>query len=134
MWKIVTLITGSLFGQLRQAYEAKLRAENETERLVADVAIKDIERQIEDRRAAKEIRLATAGFWEMRLLTFVIAAPFALHAAAVGLDTTFRFGWAIPAYPPPFVDWEGAVLLSFFGLQAAGQLIPGIAAAIRGRR
>ena len=131
---IVRWITGDLVGQLTKAYEAKLKAANETEKLIADVAIKDIERQMADRAAAKEIRLATAGFWEMRLITVLIAAPFVLHLNLVALDTCFKLGWRIPAYPAPFDQWQGAILLSFFGVHVVGQGITALAGAIRGRR
>ena len=131
---ILKWVTGDLIGQLTRAYEARLKAANETERLIADVAIKDIERQMADRAAAKEIRLATAGFWEMRLITVLIAAPFVLHLNLVGLDTAFKLGWRIPAYPEPFASWQGAILLSFFGVHVIGQGITALAGAIRGRR
>jgi hypothetical protein len=131
---IVRWITGDLVGQLTRAYEARLKAANETERLIADVAIKDIERQIADRSAAKEIRLATAGFWEMRTITVLIAAPFVLHLNLVALDTCFKLGWRIPAFPAPFDQWQGAILLSFFGVHVIGQGITALAGAIRGRR
>lgn len=135
MWAaIVRWITGDLVGQLTRAYEAKLKAGNETERLVADAAIKDVERQMADRATAKEIRLQTAGFWEMRLVTFVIAGCFAFHLLLVTLDTCFRFGWGIPAFPRPFDEWQGTILLSFFGVQVVGQGITAIAGAIRGRK
>jgi hypothetical protein len=135
MWAgLIRLITGDLLGKLAEAYQARLRAQNETEKLVADVAIKDIERQMADRAAAKEVRLATAGFWEMRLITFLIAAPFVVHLNLVALDTCFRFGWRIPAFPHPFSEWQGAILLSFFGVHVVGQGITALAGAIRGRR
>lgn len=135
MWAgLIRLITGDLLGKLAEAYQARLRAQNETEKLVADVAIKDIERQMADRAAAKEIRLATAGFWEMRLITFLIAAPFVLHLNLVAADTCFRLGWAIPKFPEPFQSYQGAILLSFFGVHVIGQGITALAGAIRGRR
>lgn len=135
MWSaIIRWITGDLVGQLTKAYEAKLRAENDTQRLVAEAAIKDIERQMADRAAAKEVRLATAGFWEMRLITFTVAACFTLHLMLVTLDTCFRLGWRIPAFPDPFDKWQGTILLSFFGVQVVGQGITAIAGAIRGKR
>lgn len=135
MWAaLIRWITGDLVGQLTKAYETKLKAQNETEKLVADAAIKDIERQMADRRDAKEIRLATSGFWEMRLITFIIAGCFALHLLLVTLDTCFRFGWGIPAFPRPFDEWQGTILVSFFGVQVVGQGITAIASAIRGRK
>lgn len=131
---IVRWITGDLVGQLTKAYEARLSAQNETERLVAEALAKDLEAQIEAQRRATEIRRETAGFWEMRLITFVIAGCFAFHLLLVTIDTCFRLGWRIPAFPSPFDDWQGAILLSFFGVQVAGQGITAIAAAIRGRK
>lgn len=130
---IAKLFAGPLIGALSKAYEAKLAADNNESRMVADVAIEDIKRQIADREAAKEIRLATATFWEMRLMTAAVALPFVIHALAVGIDTTFKMGWRIPAYPPPFNEWEGLILLSFFGVQAVGKGITAIASAIRRR-
>ncbi len=130
---IAKLFAGPLFSALGDAYKAKLAAENSEQRIIAETAIKDIERQIADREAAKEIRLATATFWEMRLMTACVALPFVIHAGAVGIDTTFAMGWRIPAYPAPFSEWEGLILLSFFGVQAVGKGINAIASAIRGR-
>lgn len=135
MWGIlVRWITGDLVGQLTRAYEASLKAANETERLVADATIKDLEAQIEAHRNATQIRRETAGFWEMRLVTFIIAGCFSFHLLLVTLDTCFRLGWKIPAYPAPFDEWQGAILLSFFGVQVVGQGITAIASAIRGRK
>lgn len=131
---IIKWITGDLVGQLTKAYEARLKAQNETEKLIAETAIKDIERQIADKAAAKEIRLATAGFLEMRIITVLIALPFVLHLNLVALDTCFKLGWRIPAYPAPFDQWQGAILLSFFGVHVVGQGITALASAIRGRR
>ena len=87
------------------------------------------------RQAAKEIRLATAGFWEMRLLTFLIAAPFVVHLWLVGIDTMWPQPWDVEKWPPPFDEWEGAILLSFFGVSVVGTGIKAVAGAIAyGRR
>jgi hypothetical protein len=80
--------------------------------------------------AILSVRLATAGHWEMRVMTFCIAFPFVFHLVSVWLDTQFKLGWRINAFPAPFNEWEGAILLSFFGIQAVGR----IAGAIAGRR
>lgn len=135
MWSaLIRWITGDLVGQLTRAYEVRLNAQNETDRLVADALAKDVEAKLEARRLAAQIRMETAGFWEMRLLTFLIAGCFAFHLLLVTIDTCFRLGWRIPAFPPPFDEWQGAILLSFFGVQVAGLGITAIAGAIRGRK
>lgn len=86
------------------------------------------------RQAAKEIRLATAGFWEMRLMTFLIAAPFVAHLWLVGIDTMWPQPWNVEKWPPPFDEWEGAILLSFFGVSVVGTGIKAVAGAIAYRR
>lgn len=127
-------LTGDLMGALTRAYEMKLAAQNDQQRLIADAAIADISKQVEASRNAKEIRLASVGFWEMRLITAVIAGCFALHLLLVTLDTCFALGWKIAKFPAPFDEWEGMILLSFFGIQAVGGGLNAIAAAIRGRK
>jgi hypothetical protein len=76
---IISLIGGPVVNSLLKGYRASLDARNTSERIAADLAIKDIEAGIEARAHAKEVRMATAGFWEMRLLTFAIAFPFVSH-------------------------------------------------------
>lgn len=127
------LITGPLIGAMLNAYKLRLQAETSEQKVIAEAAIEDIRRQIADREAAKEIRLATATFWEMRLVTALVAGCFALHLLLVTLDTCFALGWRIAAFPKPFDEWQGTILLSFFGVQAVGKGITAIAAAIRRR-
>ena len=132
---LVNLIGGPIVKGLLEGYRARLDAANTRERIAADLAIKDIEAGIAARAHAREIRLATAGFWEMRLLTFAIAFPFVAHLWAVWLDTQFRFGWSIAKFPEPFDEWEGAILLSFFGIYTLGKTVQSVGTAIAmGRR
>lgn len=134
LYAFLRWLTGSLSGKLLDAYRIKLESGNETERILADVAIKDLEAQIAARESAKEVRLSTSGFLEMRVITALIALPFVIHLWAVMLDTVFQFGWRIPKFPSPFDQYEGTILLSFFGVQAVGIGVTAIAAAIRGRK
>jgi hypothetical protein len=120
--------------RLTTAYMTAKDSQVESERTRADVLKTRLDNEIEAQKLAQQVRLATAGFWEMRVLTFLIAAPFVLHAGLVGLDTCFSLGWRIPAYPPPFNEWEGAILLSFFGLHATAKGVNAIAAAFIARR
>jgi hypothetical protein len=131
---LISLIGGPLVSTLLKGYRAKLAAANTSDRIAADLAIKEIEAGIEARKRAHELRLATSGFWEMRLLTFAIALPFIAHLWAVWLDTQFRLGWKIPKFPEPMDDWQGAILLSFFGLYTLGKTVQSIGTAIAIRR
>jgi ethanolamine utilization microcompartment shell protein EutL len=132
---ILNWLTGGGINALAQAYAAHRNAGTEDSRIKADVIKQQLDAALEAQRLAQQVRLATAGFWEMRLLTFLIAAPFVLHAGLVGIDTSLNaIDLDIPSYPSPFSEWEGAILLSFFGLHALGKGVTAIAAAFTARR
>lgn len=92
------------------------------------------EDRIHAREAAKDIRLATAGYWEMRLMTFLIALPFLVHLWLVAWDTYWPQPWNVEKLPAPFDEWEGAILLSFFGVSVVGSGIKAVAGAMAYRR
>jgi hypothetical protein len=131
---ILSWFGGGVLDKLLKAYEKHQDTAIEQDKTRAKVLEAQIASEIERVRLSNQVRLATAGFLEMRVLTFLTAAPFVLHAGAVGLDTTFKLGWRIPAYPEPFASWEGAVLMSFFGIGVAGAAIKAATAAFMSRR
>ena len=120
---------------LAQAYRDKLAADTSEKKLLAEENIKRLELEQEQRNNAKEIRLATAGFWEMRLLTVAIAVPFIWHLWLVFYDTIRTdINLRIPELPDPFNEYQGAILLSFFGVTVIGSGIKSIAGAIAYRK
>jgi hypothetical protein len=131
---LLKFIGGGLLGELRGMLADRQNSDVEKDRIAAEFAIRQIDSETAARQNAREIRLATAGHWEMRLITALIAGTATLHYVLVGLDTCFRLGWRIPAFPAPFDEWEGAILLSFFGVQAASKSVSSIAAAVAIRR
>lgn len=133
MW-ILNWLTGSGLKALAEIYSKGKDSQVESERIAADYAKAKLDAMIAAQRQATEVRLATAGFWEMRLITAIIAGCFTLHLLLVSLDTCFALGWRVAAFPPPFDEWEGRVLLSFFALQAGLKGIDAIAGAIGRRR
>ena len=128
------LIGGPVISSLLKAYRAKIEAANTSERIAAELAIHEIEAGIAARAHAQELRLATSGFWEMRLLTFAIAFPFVAHLWAVWLDTQFKLGWRVPKFPEPMDEWQGIILLSFFGIYTLGKSVQAIGTALAIRR
>ena len=103
---------GNLPDQLRRAYEARLAAENDAERLAIDA-------QIEAMKLAQINRLATPDNPGLRLAIGIVALALALHLAAVVTVSTFPgLGLTVHALPPPMNDWQGTILLSLFGLSA----------------
>lgn len=131
---ILNWLSGGVLKTLTDTYVQLKSSEVESERIKADVIGKQIEAEISARQAALQVRLSTSGFWEMRLITAIIAGCFTLHLVLVTLDTCFGFGWRIAKFPPPFDEWEGAILLSFFGVFAASKGVNALAAAFIGRR
>lgn len=131
---LLRLLGGDVVGKLTDTYVKLKSSAVESERIKADVILKQIEAETSARQGALQVRLATAGFWEMRLITAVIAGCYTLHLVLVTLDTCFALGWKIARFPSPFDEYQGAILLSFFGIYAAGKGVNAIAAAFVGRR
>ena len=136
---ILNWISGGLLTKitdpLAQAYRDKLAADTDIKKLAAEENIKRLELEQQQRNNAKEIRLATSGYWEMRLLTFLIAFPFVYHLWLVTYDTIRTdINLRIPALPPPFDEWQAAILLSFFGVTVLGSGIKSIAGAMAYRK
>lgn len=120
---LLNLLTGGLADRLLDAYRAKLTAGNDALRVQADTRIAEVEAEVEARAIAKDVRLAMAGFWEMRLLTFLAGLPACLHFAAVALDSTLPGlfpGWVVHALPGSMADWQGTIILGLFGFGTAG--------------
>lgn len=131
---VLNWFLGKPLETLAGAYAKHKDSETEKDRVLADVAKNQMDNEVRTQGIAKDVRVVTAGFWEMRALTFLIAAPFVLHLNLVALDTCFKLGWAIPAFPPPFDENGWKILLSFFGIAVANKGIHAIAAALIARR
>lgn len=118
---LLGLFTGSggITKSLERAYSAKLAAETQEQVLAAERDIRVLEAEQDARRQAADIRRETAGHWEMRTAVGIIAISTALHYAAVVADSLFLFEWNVAKLPAPMHEWEGAIILSFFGLQGA---------------
>jgi hypothetical protein len=131
---IFSWLSGGVVERLTAAYMKAKDSAVESERTRAGVLKAQLDNALEAQRLAQQVRLATAGFWEMRVITALIALPFVAHLWLVGLDTCFALGWRIAAFPQPFADWQGVILLSFFGVQIGGKAINAVAAAFIARR
>jgi hypothetical protein len=110
------LLGGGLGDQLRRAYEAKLNAANDADRLVAESTIRALE-------IAQANRLATPDNWGVRLAIGIVAVALCGHVAAVVIASTFpALGWTVHALPAPMNDWQGTIILSLFGLSAVSRV------------
>lgn len=139
LMSVLNWVSGGLLEKitdpLAQAYRDKLAADTSEKKFQAEETIKRLELEQQQRNNAKEIRLATSGFWEMRLLTVLIALPFIWHLWLVFYDTIRTdINLRIPELPDPFNEYQGAILLSFFGVTVIGSGIKSIAGAIAYRK
>lgn len=102
--------------QLRRAYEAKLAAQNDSDRLAAESTIKALE-------IAQANRLATTDNFGVRLAIGIVAVALCAHVAAVVVASTFpTLGWTVHALPAPMNEWQGTIILSLFGLSAVAKV------------
>jgi hypothetical protein len=108
-------------------------AQRETERLQSmnEARKQEYADQRDQRMRANEIRLATAGFWEMRLLTAWVLFIFVFHLTSIWIDTQFSLGWSIDKFPSPIDEYEWQIILSLFGLGVANRALTTVAAVFR---
>lgn len=126
---ILSWFLGSGINQLASIYTKYKDSQNADEQRQAVWAKQQLDAMLANRQS-------TSGYAEMRVITFLIAAPFTLHLLLVALDTMFEWTWNgkhVQKFPPPFDQYEGSILLSFFGLTAGVIGIKAIAGAIRNR-
>lgn len=109
---LAALFGGGLAEQLRRAYEAKLAAETDAERLAAEAQIRTLE-------IAQANRLATADNLGVRWAIGIVAIALCGHVACVVIASALPgLGWTVHALPAPMNDWQGTIILSLFGLSA----------------
>lgn len=120
---------------LTDAYKAKLTAQNDEQRIIADTAIKDIERQIELNKAHADVIKAgmqTNAFWIPWLMA---AVPLAAWFAWGVIDTMFNGALPdIATLPPQLKEYADTVWQNIFYSGAAVSGASVVAAAIRGRK
>jgi hypothetical protein len=125
---IIRIILGPVLDFLSSRDDARIAAMNDSERRAHD------DRQ-NARNTAREVRLATAGHWEQRVITAAIVLPFVVHLWLVGIDTMWPQPWNVEKWPAPFDEHGHAILLSYFGvigLTGSARAVAG-AIAMRGK-
>lgn len=131
-------LLGSVMGLLQKQSDNAV----EGKKIDAQVAMEQIKAEMAARQNTAEVRLATAGFPEQRLLAFLAGVIPVLHFVLIGVGTFLvspfdwdngckcyvnGTGWLewtrhLPNLPAPWDGYEGPILLSFFGLVGAVSL------------
>ena len=76
---LASFLTAPLIQGALDAYKAKLSAANAEDRIAADLAIKEIEAEIEARKQAATIIIAEQGRWWTAAVRPAWAAPFVIY-------------------------------------------------------
>lgn len=110
MWiisKLLGLFTGAtgLGESLRKAYEAKLNAQNDAERISADRDLQRIEAAIEMAKVAASDRWGATSIGR-----YLIVLPYGVWWTAVFIDSVFNMPWVILALPPQ-IDGMAKILI-----------------------
>lgn len=94
-------------GQLRAAYELKLKAQTDHEKLEAD-------QRIEELRAQQAILIAEQGNWTTRWIRPAFAAPFVIYNFKIVVwDKVLGLGVTDPL-SPEFVQMQTIVISAYF--------------------
>ena len=116
MW-LLRLLTGSggIAGELRRAYEARLAAETDADRMAAEVAIARLEARLESHRIGGRWITAVQVLWALPFVTY--------NAKLIVWDKVFGLGATDPLSPELYA-LQGTIVAFFF-------LTTGINTAIR---
>ena len=116
MWPfLANLLGGPLVQAIVGAYKAKLEATNTSDRIAADVAMKDIDAQIAARAEATKVLVAEQGRWYTAAIRPLFALPFILYVNKVVVwDKILGWGSTDPLSGDIAV-WGGYVVIAFFG-------------------
>jgi hypothetical protein len=71
----------------------------------------------------QQMKVAQQGSLIGKLMMLLFGVPAAAHWGAVFLDSTFKFGWGVPALPGGYANAELSIALSFFVITPAMPLV-----------
>jgi len=112
---LLSLISSPLLGKLVEAYKAKLEAGNNSDRIAADLAIRDLELQEKERELnVKQNALDAGTFWTAAPRAIVCWSLAIYIAKVVVYDTTFHLGSTVPLRGM-VAEWMGTIIVAWFG-------------------
>lgn len=116
MWSwLASFLSGPLLSKLVDAYKAKLESENNSEKVAADLAAKDLELQAKEREINAKQTQAEEGRWWTAAPRAVVCWCMAFYVAKVVVwDTVLHLGVTYPlkgvmsdAFSTVIVCWFG---------------------------
>lgn len=85
--------------QMRKAYEVKLRAETDEQKLAAEIDMARIDAAIRSMEAANADRWSATSIGR-----YLIAIPFGVWYSLIIADSIFAFEWDVLALPPAIME------------------------------
>ncbi|RYC10188.1 hypothetical protein [Ciceribacter ferrooxidans] len=137
MSAVIALILNALTGGLLKAWQAKLSADSDEKRAIADAAIADIKAQSEAKRNQADVIKTGMGYPVFWIAWAIAAIPTAAWHGWGMLDSLVYAGTVLPdvaTLPPQLKEYADKVWDSIFYSGAAVGSAHLIASAIRGRR
>lgn len=116
MWTwLASFLSGPLLGKLVDAYKAKLESDNNSEKVAADLAGKDLELQAKERAiSAQMATLDSGGFWTSAPRAIVCWSIAIYVAKVIVFDTVLHLG-VTPALKGMMADAMSTILCFWFG-------------------
>lgn len=116
---LLSLITGPLLnaitGPLLEAYKARLSSANQQDAKAVELAVKEIDAEIESRKAAQAIIIAEQGRWWTAAPRSIVQWSFAIFVAkCVVYDKVFALG-STDSLQGDISSWAGMVMMMWFG-------------------
>lgn len=109
-------LLGGPFAQAAvKAYQARLTAENTSEKIAADLAARELAVEARERELATQVVIAEQGRWYTALPRPLFAFAFVIYCWKVVIwDKVFGLG-ATPALSGDVSQWATVVLTAYFG-------------------
>jgi len=109
-------LLGGPFAQAAvKAYQAKLNANNASERIAADLAARELAVEARERELATQVTIAEQGRWYTALPRPLFAFAFIIYVWKVVVwDIVFGLG-STPALSGEVAHWATVVLTAYFG-------------------
>jgi hypothetical protein len=119
MWTwLASFLSGPLLSKIVDAYKAKLDADNDKDRIAADLAGKDLELQGRERELNVNQNISDEGRWWTAAPRAIVCWSFAIYVAKVIVwDKVLKLG-VTPPLTGMVADWGGAVMVTWFGARS----------------
>jgi hypothetical protein len=112
---LASLLGGPVINGLITAYKAKLESANTQDRVAADLAVKEIEAEIEARKQASAIIIAEQGRWYTAMIRPLLALPIVIYFWKVIVwDKVLGWGVTDPI-TGMIADWAGVIITAYVG-------------------